>query len=896
MSIDRWLRIFPLRWRSLVHRDAVEREVDEELRYHLETQIAENIRRGMAPEAARDAATRALGGIEFRKEQIRDTRGTRWIEELAGDLRFALRGIRRAPGFSFTIVLTLTLGIGANTAMFTLLRGTLFKPLPNRNGEQLVYLRQSSTESPNELFSVPEIADYRAASKTLSAIAEYSALTFTLVGDDGLPVHVQTGIVTGNYFDVMGLVPVLGRLTNRNDDGPAASPVSVLTYEYWMNHFGGDSSIVGHTLRLNDRLSTVVGVVQRAAHYPQRTDLFVNTVTSPHHLGATMVTQRTHRMTEVFGRLAPDATVNQARSELARLSATIARDHPEAYAQSLHFTVTLAPLRAVLNERATLTFWVLMAAAAFVLFIACANVANLTLMRGVRRERELHVRAALGAGGWRLRRLLIVENLTLALAGGVLGVLVAAGGLKTLIGFAEQLTPRAYEIRVDGVVLAVGMATSLVAAIALSFVPRIDRGALAPSLAGSGRRTTLGRGRQRLQRSLVVAQLAVCMVLLTGAGLLVRTLAKLESVETGVRTDRVLTLAMPLAGTTARTLANQMTTLAAYERIRDRVAALPGVERAALGSAVPLRGSNLDSDVNVEGVAASPGAAAPHAVMSSVDPDYFDAAGIPLLAGRAFTSTDRAGHPLVVILNASFAKQVFGNRNPIGQRVAWSGMLVKYMSVSGDWRTVVGVVGDTRDEGLEGDPTPTVYEPFAQGLVDRGALVIKTRSDPEPLQAAVIRAIREISPRQMIERLETLEHLRDETVAPRRLNAMFITLFGALAFVIAMVGIAGVLAFSVSARIPEIGIRMSLGADASRVRRMVLGEGGALLATGLILGLGGALASARVLRGMLFGVAPNDPGTFVVVAFILGAVGVAACWLPAARAAAVDPAVALRAE
>jgi putative ABC transport system permease protein len=895
MTIGRLLRIVPLRLRSLFHRGAVERELDEELRDHLETQIAEHIRHGMAPDVARQAALRAFGGIEFHKEQVRDTRGTRAIEELASDLRFALRGIRRAPGFSFTIVLTLTLGIGANTAMFTLLRGTLFKSLPNRHGEQLVYLRQSSTNSPNELFSVPEIADYRAASTTLSAIAEYSSMTLTLVGDDGVPVHVQAGIVTGNYFDVMGLVPILGRLTDRNDDGPGVPSVSVLTYEYWMSRFGGDSAVVGHTIRLNDKLSTIVGVVQRAAHYPQRTDVFVNTVTSDHHLGAAMVTSRTHRMTEVFGRLAPRATVAQAQAELARLSGTLARDHGEAYPRSQRFTVTLAPLRAVLNERATLTFWVLMAAAAFVLFIACANVANLTLMRGVRRERELHVRMALGAGGWRLRRLLLVENLTLALLGGVLGVLVAVAGLKTLIGFADQLTPRAYEIRIDGVVLAVGMATSIVAAIALSFVSRIGRGDLAPSLAGSGRRMTLARGRQRAQRTLVVAQLALCMILLTGAGLLVRTLANLESVETGVRTDRVLTLEMPLV-TRPASAADQATSLATYERIRDRVAALPGVERAALGLAVPLRGSHINSEISVDGAAAAPNAPVPHAVMNNVDADYFDAAGIPLLAGRAFTSGERGAQAPVVILNASFAKQLFGNRNPIGQRVAWTGMIVKYMSISADWRTVVGVVGDTRDQGLEGDPTPTVYEPFAQGPITGGALVIKTKTDPEPFQAAVVHAIREISPRQMIERPETLERIRDETVAPRRLNAMFIALFGVLAMVIAMVGIAGVLAFSVSARIPEIGIRMSLGADASRVRRMILGEGGVLLATGLMLGLAGAFATARVLRGMLFGVTPNDPATFVAVALILGAVGASACWLPAARAGSVDPAIALRAE
>ena len=328
----------------------------------------------------------------------------------------------------------------------------------------------------------------------------------------------------------------------------------------------------------------------------------MNTVTSPHHLGAAMVTSRTHRMTEVFGRLAPHVTVDRARTEIARLSATLAHEYPDAYGKDEKFAISLAPLRAVLNERATLTLWVLMAAAAFVLLIACANVANLTLMRGVRREREMHVRAALGAGAWRLRRLLIVENLTLALVGGVLGVLVAAASLKTLVAFAAQLTPRAYEIRVDGVVLALGFATSIVAAIALSFVPRIDGGALAPSLTAASRRVTLGRGRQRAQQSLVVAQLAVCMVLLTGAGLLVRTLANLEAVDTGVRPERVLTLELPMPGPLFTSPAIQATSLASYEHIRDRVAALPGVDIASLGSSVPLRHTNIEAEVAVEGV------------------------------------------------------------------------------------------------------------------------------------------------------------------------------------------------------------------------------------------------------------------------------------------------------
>ena len=810
------------------------------------------------------------------------------------DLRRAFRSLYKARGFASAVILTLALGIGANTAMFTLLRGTLLRPLPNRQGERLVYLRQSAKGAgqDNVGFSVPEIIDYRSATKTLASVAEYSSMTFTMIEKDE-PVHIQAGIVSGNYFEVMGLAPALGRLTSAQDDGPAAAPIAVLSHAFWMQHFGGDPSVIGRRVRINDMASTIVGVVQRAPHYPTRTDLFVNMVTSPHHLSATMKQGRTHRMTEVFARLAPNATVEQSRAEIARIGSNVRADHPEAYERAAQYTISVSPLRMALNERASLTLWLLMGAAAFVLLIACANVANLTLMRGVRREREMLVRAALGAGSWRLRRLLLAENLALALVGGALGVLVAFAGLKMLVAFASQLTPRADEIRVDGLVLTVGLLTSIAAAIVLSFVPAVGQeNSLAAPMAAAGRRTTAGRGRQRLQHALVVAQLAVCMVLLTAAGLLVRTLTKLNSVETGVRAENVLTMEIPIETNAL----DQPAKLSMYERMRDRVWTLPGVQVASIGSNVPLRSTYFILEVKAEGRALASGEATPRAVYKTADPQYFEAAGIPLLKGRTFTTTDRRESARVVILSKSFAERLFGNQDPLGRRVAWTGEVLKFIPVSGDWRTVVGVVGDTRDQGLDTDPTPTMFQPMAQEEVFAGAMVIRTRTDPNVVRPAALRAIRELYPRQLIENVATLDEVRDATVAPRRLNALFIASFGALAMVIAMVGIAGVLAFSVSARTQEIGIRMSLGADASRVLRMVLAEGGVLLAIGLAVGFTGALATSGLLRGLLFGVAPHDPATLGGVAFIIAAVGVAACLLPALRAARVDPAVALRSE
>ncbi len=876
-----------------------EEELDAELRSHLEMEIAEYLRRGMAPAEARRQALLATGGMAQAAEAIREQRGVPWLENLAVDFRSALRGLSRTPGFTAVVVLTLALGIGANTAMFTLLRGTLLRALPNRDGDRLIYLRQSA-EQPgqgNLLFSVPEVEQYRTGAAGIGALTEYSAMTFTLAAADDPPVRIRTGIVSGNYFEVMGLDPELGRLLTPRDDGAAAASVVVLSHDFWMQQFGGDPAVVGRTVRINEQLSSVVGVVQRTPQYPDRTDVYVNTVTSPHHLSATMVTERTHRMTQLFGRLAPGITAEQARVEIGRVSSNMFRDHPEAYPPGARFAVSVLPLRRALNERATLTLWLLMGAAAFVLLIACANVANLTLMRGVGREREMLVRSALGAGRGRLRRLLVAENLLLALVGGALGILVAVAGLRLLVAFGNQLTPMAYAIRVDGLVLAVGLATSLAAAVGLSFIAPVGhQSTFAARLAPTGRRSTPNPSQRRLQQVLVVMQVAVCMILLTGAGLLVRTLANLQSVDSGVRTERVLTIETPIDASIESIFREHAARLATYERMRDRVAQLPGVEAVALTSQVPLRSTNFGLEVKAEGRTTPAGEPNPRAEFRTVDPDYFTAAGIPVIAGRGFAITDRRDAPRVVVLNRSFARQLFGEQDPIGRQVAWTGEVLKFTPLSGEWRTVVGVVGDTRDQGLQAGPTATMFLPFAQEVIINGDLVIRTVADPAQLQPAIVRAIREVSPRQLIGRVLTLEQIRDEGVATRRLNALFIASFSALALVIAMVGIAGVLGFSVSARTAEIGIRMSLGADAGRVRRMVLGQGGYLLLIGLGIGLCGALLAARLMGGLLYGVTPSDPATLVAVALGLALVGAGACWLPAARAARVDPAIALRAE
>ena len=810
------------------------------------------------------------------------------------DLRYAVRSLFRARGFTLAVVLTLGLGIGANTAIFSVVRGVLLRPLPHRDGDRLVYLRHSinGPGGENILFSVPEILDFREGAKSLEGIAEYSGMSYTLLGDNDA-VRINVGLVTGNFFRVMGLSPVIGRVLTPADDGTSVPPVMVLTHEYWMKRFGGDSSIIGKEVRVDNRAVQVVGVVQPAPYFPGRMDALMNMVISEHHTSAMMVHGRTHRMTEMIARLAPGATVEQARAEVASVRARVQRDNVDAYDPGSGYRVTVLPFHEVLGERARLTLWLLMGAAAFVMIISSANVANLTLMRGVRREHELVVRAALGAGTARLRRLLLAENLVLAFLGAVIGLVLASAGVRMLITFAERYSPRANEIRLDGMVLAFTLALTLLVALLLSFAPKLAKeGTLGTWMATGVSRMSGSLRRQRLQRALVVAQIAVSVMLLTGAGLLTRTMLQLAEVDTGLQGEEVLTMEVPLSeGGRSDGDAKEM-----YDRMRLELGAIPGVSEVGVGSTMPLRSTVFQLEIKAEGKALAAGEPMPRAEYRTASPEYFRAAGIPLLRGREFTTTDRQGSQRVVILNKTLAEHLFPGRDPIGQRVAWTGDVLRFIPVSGDWRTVVGVVGDTKDGGLDAAPRGVVFQPFAQEVAFSGGLVIRAGREASALVPAATRLVRGIAPQAPIENVLTISQIKNESVAPRRLNAALLSSFGVLAVIIAAVGIAGVLAFSVSARTNEIGIRMSLGADSARVQRMVLMEGGVLLALGLALGVAGSLFATRLIRGLLFGVAPHDPLTLLGVALMILVVGLAACWLPALRAARIDPATAIRSQ
>ena len=811
---------------------------------------------------------------------------------LPADLRFALRSLARSRGFAVTVILTLALGIGANTAIFSVVRGVLLRPLPHRDGDQLVYLRQSidGPGGDNIAFSVPEIVDIRDNAKSFSGIAEYSPIVLTLQGKQDA-VRMNIGLVTGNYFSVMGLSPILGRALNDGDDGTGVPPVMVLTREYWARRFGGDTAIIGKTVRIDGKATEVVGVLQDAPNFPQQMDALMNMVISEHHTSALMQNGRTHRMTDMIGRLAPGVSLAQARTEVATIRKRVQAEFPESYDPGSNFRVTVTPFIEVLGEKARFTLWLLMGAAAFVMIISAANVANLSLMRGIRREHELVVRAALGAGTRRLRRLLLVENLVLTLAGAALGLVLAVGGVRLLIAFAARYSPRAGEIRIDGMVLGFTLLLSFVVAVIISFAPTLaEEGKLGTLISSGVNRMSGGLKRQRLQRALVVAQIAVSVILLTGAGLLTRTMLQLSEVRSGLTTEEVLTMEVPISGG-GRSDAD---TRALYTRMQDQLRGIPGVSEVGLGSTIPLKAADVLLDIKADGRPLAAGEAQPRAEFRTANVDYFRAAGIPLLAGREFTSTDRDSSQKVVVVNQTLAKLLFPDRDPVGQRIAWTGEVLQFIGVSGDWRTIVGVVGDTKDGGLDAEPRGVVFMPFTQEAVWFGGLVIRANSNAEALAGAATRVVREITPSDPIENVLTVAQIRDQSVAPRRLNALLVSSFGALAVLIAAVGIAGVLAFSVSARTNEIGIRMSLGADAGRVQRMILGEGGVLLVAGLVIGIAGALLVGRVLRGLLFGVPPYDPVTLVVVGILMALVGIAACWLPAHRASRIEPTLAMR--
>jgi predicted permease len=811
------------------------------------------------------------------------------------DIRFALRSLARVKGLTITVVLTLALGIGANAAIFSVVRGVLLRPLVNRDEDRLVYIRQSApgVGVENAVFSVPEINDLRARVRSLNAFGDFSTIEFTMVGL-GEPRVVRAGVVGGSYFDVMGLSPIVGRLLGPKDDGPKADGAAVLTYRFWTTALNSDPSVLGKNVRLGDRAATIVGVLEPSVPYPAETEIIANVVTSPHHLSATMVDGRVHRMTELFGRLAPGVDLNTARAELRAVHGGIVKEHPESYPTSADFRIDAVGLRDQIVSPARTVLLVLLGASALIFVIACSNVANLILARSVRREGELAIRAALGASAGALRRTLLAESLLLCGAGAILGVVIARPMVAVLARYAARFSVRALDLTVDASLLWVGVALALIAAVVLAFVPRLPSSESSSGIGVTTGSVRMTSGTNRRLRVFAVTQIAASFVLLAGAGMLLTALLALQSAPTGFKTSNVLALNVPLVSYSRP----PEQVAAFYKEALRRISELPGVERAAVGTIVPWRDAGTFGpgfQFSVEGYAKANGEEDPRARFRTVSPGFFSALGVPIVAGRDFSDADRREAEPVVIVSESLARRMFGTRDAVNRRLMWTDPVMKFIDVKTEPRRIIGIAKDVDDENVVPGPALSVYHPFEQEI-GGGRVFVHARTDPYALVPPITRIIRELAPDQPVEQPATLDDVRAEVLAPNRLNALVFGGFAAVALTIAVVGVAGVLAFSVSARTREFGIRLAIGSAPRHLLTRVLGEGSMIAAFGVVAGAIGGVLLAQLVGSYIPDVRVPGAVPILGAAVILVTAAMLASLMPAARASRVDVIKALRAD
>ena len=811
------------------------------------------------------------------------------------DCGYAFRMMRRNLGFTAVAILTLALGIGANTAIFSVVHAVLLRPLPYPNGHELVLLRQQENKvgQPDLGFSVPEIMDYRAQNRTLAGLVEYHGMAFTLFGH-GDPDRVRTGVVSANYFDLFGIKPLLGRTFLPDDEKLGAPPVLLLSYEYWKNNFGSDPEIVGKTFEMNDKVHTVVGVLPAVPQYPDENDVYMPTSACPWRSNKMHLEGRDMRMMEVFGRMKPGITVAQASADMAAIAAGLQTSYPKFYPGNVGYASAATALQQELTKGARPTLLVLFAAAAFVLLIACANVANLTLSRMARRERELAVRTALGAGRSRLLRQLLTESFFIACAGGLLGLVLAYGSLQLLTEFVGRLTPRAREIQVDsGVLLFTLVAAAGTSVLFGTLAALFSRPNVSASLKEGSAGTGTGRQQNRLRSALIVCQVAFSFMLLIGGGLMLRSLFKLQQVDAGIAPQHVLVLRTNFNW--SKYNSGEKLELVS-EKLLDRLQSEPGVVSAALSSRYPFEPEMIASgpeavsfSFQIEGRRLEPGQAPPVSTFASVSPDYFKTLGIPLKAGRllAETDSDKLKALDVALINEAAKRQLWPNEDPIGKRISPDG--------GEHWATIVGVVGDVREFGLDRAPSPEFYGPQAQNP-QPGVLVVRTVAEPGSMAQALTRAVHEVDPETAVTRTLTLEEARYRSMASPRVTASLLGIFAALALVIATAGIGGIMALMVSQRVQEIGIRIALGAGPAKILQMILGQGFLLAVLGVAIGVAGAIAMTGLVKSLLFEVPATDPWTFAGVGMTLLASAAIASYVPARRAASIDPNQALRAE
>jgi predicted permease len=890
------VRLLYALFRNILRKRHVDHELDQEIRGYLELIAAEKVRCGMAPEDGLREARRELGGLEQVKESVRDIRIGVSLDTLLQDLRYALRTLYRNRAFSSVVVLTLALGIGANTTTFTVVNGVLLKPLPYPEPERLLMLweRQLSggaleTVAPANFF------DWREQSHSFARMAAIDPYPDFILNGSGEPQRLAGAAVSSDFFSLLGVHMALGRDFLAEEDRPGHNRVVILSYSTWLRYFGAQPDMVGRLLTLNNAGYTVVGVlprefsfVSKASDYQSRnrfdlwTPLALAAPPEPWQRG-------THPLC-VFARLKPGVPLQQAQADLNRVAANLQRLYP---ADDNERGITAVPLgRHVVGNVRTALF-TLLAAVGMVLLIACANIANLLLTRGTTRRKEMALRVALGASRKRIAQQLLMESMVLATFGGLLGLAIAFLGVPALVRHLPTDLPRIPEIAVDGRVLIFTSLVSLVTGIVFGLVPLFQsrRVSANDALKESGRAIAVGQS--RLGSALIVGQVAIALVLLTGAGLMTKSFWTLLRVSPGFQTEHILTarLSLPPQYTNGYKFGTgQHRRISAFERdLLERVRIIPGVQSAAFTAYLPLSGTDNSWAFDIEGRPENPSGVYDITNYRPVSAGYFETIGIPLRRGRAFDSGDSEDHPLVVVVNESMARTYWNRQNPVGQRVRFGGQ---------EWRTVAGVVGDVHHAGLGAKPEPEMYVPYGQvpNVEARPTIVLRTSIDPADVTRALRKAVSELDANVPMDQVETMQQIVSGSVGQSRFRTAVLLIFAVLALFVASIGLYGVMSYLVSQRVREFGIRMAVGASGGAVLRLVLGQAAKLVGIGICLGLAGAALLTRLIASLLYGVAPFDAATLAGASILLATVALMASYIPAQRAAKADPTNSLRCE
>jgi predicted permease len=894
--MEHWWYTIPLRLRSLFRRDRVEDELQEELRFHIEQQVAREIAAGKTPEAARYAALRAMDGMEQRKEECRDARRVDTLSNLAQDLRYACRALRRNPAFAAVAILTLALGIGANTAMFSVVNAALLRPLPYPRPEQLILLFEDFGHRPN-VVSFANFTDWEQESHSFLAMAAGRQASFNLGGTGSFqPERIQGAVFSWQLFKTLGVQPAIGRAFAPRDDRLGAPRVAVISYGLWQRRFGGSGDILQRQIRLDGVDCAIIGVMPRGFGYPTRTtDLWVPIVPL---FGPDLTTNRAWHHLYVLARMREGVVMGQASAEVNGIQQRLRAANPgELIGQG----ATGLPLRDITTKQSRTSLLILLGAVGCLLLIACVNISNLLLARGSQRSREFSIRTSLGASPSRLMQQLLTESLLLALIGAAAGLLLAygltgalgahsPGSINALIN-ADDIDTSA-PVRIDGWVLAFTAGLSLLAGVGAGLLPARRSMGHDPalSLKDGGRSATAGPAQQRLRTGLISMEVALSLMLLIAAGLMIRSFAALQNVQTGVRVESLLTAGISLPDSRYASRAS----VARFDRILlERLRTLPGVRGVGLVNCVPVDGYCGDNSFSIEGRPLPPGKFN-LALERSASPEYFRVAGISLLAGRTFTERDGRGyddqhpHQSAVIVSESMAKKFWPGENALGKRIFFG-------DASSPRYEVIGIVGDVLIS-LDGHPQATMYRPELEGGNTDFYAVLEVAGDPSAFGSTVRRAIGGIDPDIPAYKIRAMTEVVGNSAAHQAFTTLLLGSFAALALLLAAVGLYGVLSYLIARRTAEMGVRIALGASRSEVCRLVLVQGLRPTCVGLIAGLAGADALMRTLKSMLFEVAATDWITFASAAAILMLVAVIACVVPAWRAACVDPVQALRSE